>query len=115
MDITSPYLYCAAVPRLTKWCVLTTLCRMDDKRVICTDVIPDGIGSTEAARILGTTPTNVCRWTASGYLPARRKAPGSGFGGHVYDRAVVEHLAERRAEARRVLDVRSADWQKANA
>ncbi|WNO26683.1 MerR-like helix-turn-helix DNA binding domain protein [Gordonia phage Rahul] len=71
-------------------------------------VIPaDEIGSAEAARILKTTIASVCRYTQTGYLPTVRRSGGSGHGGHVYDRAVVERLAAARAEARRVLDYRS--------
>lgn len=67
---------------------------------------PDVIGSTEAARILGTTIVTVCRWVDTGYLATRRRSRGKGQGGHRFDLDTVEALAERRAAAKRTLDWR---------
>lgn len=68
------------------------------------------IGTHEAARILGTTIGSVVRYTQSGYLPTTRRSKGTGFGPHLYDRAVVEELARKRATATRILNWHSADW-----
>lgn len=67
---------------------------------------PDGISMAEAAEILGASVGSVSRWASSGYLPAlvvgsRGREP------YVFERAVVQSLADRRAEAHRVLDWKS--------
>lgn len=79
--------------------------------VIPSELRPDLVGSTAAARILGTTVASVCRYVTTGYLPTVHRVDGPGFGGHVFDRATVEALAEARAQARAILDWHSTAWR----
>lgn len=91
---------------------LSNMARMTHATDVVTSVVFDPIVSTdEAARILGVTTASVCRYTQSGYLPTVHRSAGTGHGGNRYERAVVEDLARRRAEARRVLNVQSAAWR----
>lgn len=59
----------------------------------------------EACDILGCSVASITRWVATGYLPAVQVGR-TGVQPHIFDRAVVEALAERRAAAKRALD-----WQ----
>lgn len=63
------------------------------------------IGAHAAARLLGVTPMTIWRWTQTGYLPAVRAGERGGREA-VYNRTVVERLAELRAEASVVMNTR---------
>lgn len=69
--------------------------------------MPDAqlIDTTEAMRILGEHRTAVIRMIQLGVLPYVVKG-SRGRGGYQFDRPVVERLAVKRDEARRVLGVK---------
>lgn len=61
----------------------------------------DIVDTAQASQILGLPSTRISVMVRTGYLPAVRGPQGSGLWPCLFDRAVVEHLARRRAEAQR--------------
>ena len=54
---------------------------------------PELVGVTEVAAILGKSRATIKRWALHGTLPPVIKMPGE-TGAYLFDRAVVEALAE---------------------
>lgn len=58
----------------------------------------DLVGSTEAARIAGTTERSIQRWASTGLLTPAAKLPGR-TGAYLFERADVEALSRKQVAA----------------